>query len=547
MFCTVQAVAVSPANVASKAISEEHAGELAEAALAHFILSGSPGVENGSWDGASISPEPLIIYDLNGQLLFYHFDVLKEDARIGGIKIGASSLLPASVMSIDLTPRYWGSPGLDRQAEEFLASRYPGSKIVTCIPVWYRDSRIGLKIEYMQQGQSHNSSVIMDAVTGQPIGPDMAWSYYDALPDSDIKKNLDQWEREERNHTAVLNNARINFDRGTSTPTIKNSGSVQELQEDAGLTLLSQITTENQQSLYGSRKEFSVILRPQETDYYCKVATTQMICEYYGYRFSQSEIARASNVVIGEGMAIADQIYFIESRISKCCVYDNTPTFGEFRNEIDSTRPFDDGIRDGGYNHARLIIGYDDTTWSQPYLKVNDPWPPGDGERRWEPYSAKYHQEAVYVKDCQSKPDFQYKIISCPNILSPGQSFSLSDEIKNTGSSPAGASSNYYYLSTDNSYSTNDYPLGYRNVPALSAGASNTQSATLAVPTSVPAGNYYLIIRVDANGVVLESDENNNVWYYNTLITVSRSVTPPVASFRYSVSGKTVTFTDTST
>ncbi|HEY5997466.1 MAG TPA: CARDB domain-containing protein, partial [Candidatus Deferrimicrobiaceae bacterium] len=47
-------------------------------------------------------------------------------------------------------------------------------------------------------------------------------------------------------------------------------------------------------------------------------------------------------------------------------------------------------------------------------------------------------------------------------------------------------------------------------VAALASGAAQTGTASVAVPSNLPPGNYYLIACADSAGVVQESNEGNN-------------------------------------
>ena len=68
---------------------------------------------------------------------------------------------------------------------------------------------------------------------------------------------------------------------------------------------------------------------------------------------------------------------------------------------------------------------------------------------------------------------------------------------------------------------TNDHNGG------LAAGDSysNTQSAT--IPTSMAPGNYYLLVLIDGQGHVTETNEGNN--YYAIPITITKSDLVPTA------------------
>ena len=52
-------------------ITSEEAFEHANAQMISFIGAGAPNFEN--WAGAFIDPEPLVLFDINGQKLFYQF------------------------------------------------------------------------------------------------------------------------------------------------------------------------------------------------------------------------------------------------------------------------------------------------------------------------------------------------------------------------------------------------------------------------------------------------------------------------------------------
>src|SRR5438132_1755046 len=92
----------------------------------------------------------------------------------------------------------------------------------------------------------------------------------------------------------------------------------------------------------------------------------------------------------------------------------------------------------------------------------------------------------------------------------------LSWTVKNQGSGSAPIASWFdnVYLSTDNVFDNGDTLVASAlNPSALAPGASYTQTVQTGLP-SVSPGNYFLILRVDANNDLVESDETNN-----TLVT----------------------------
>jgi beta propeller repeat protein len=78
-----------------------------------------------------------------------------------------------------------------------------------------------------------------------------------------------------------------------------------------------------------------------------------------------------------------------------------------------------------------------------------------------------------------------------------------------------------YYLSRDKNLSSTDYLIGYRTINSLGAGQKTTSSKYCPI-NSIPANNYYLIGRVDANKQVVESNEFNNIKVGNQVIVKNK-------------------------
>jgi hypothetical protein len=53
--------------------------------------------------------------------------------------------------------------------------------------------------------------------------------------------------------------------------------------------------------------------------------------------------------------------------------------------------------------------------------------------------------------------------------------------------------------------------LGNRLVPQLAVAASSSGSTTVVIPAATVPGTYYVIAQADADGIVAESVESNNV------------------------------------
>ena len=97
-----------------------------------------------------------------------------------------------------------------------------------------------------------------------------------------------------------------------------------------------------------------------------------------------------------------------------------------------------------------------------------------------------------------------------PTTLSPGDSLTVSVQVKNQGTATTGATTTEVYMASSPDADLNTAtPLGSLNLDSLSAGASKTQTLVAPVP-AVPAGTYYLIAQADISNTALESNETSN-------------------------------------
>jgi uncharacterized repeat protein (TIGR01451 family) len=83
--------------------------------------------------------------------------------------------------------------------------------------------------------------------------------------------------------------------------------------------------------------------------------------------------------------------------------------------------------------------------------------------------------------------------------------------IVNQGTATAGACIVRLYLSDDSSYSANDVLLQQANIPSLGAGAQQVMKVQFSLPAGTSASGKFLIAVIDADNVVTESNETNNV------------------------------------
>jgi subtilase family serine protease len=145
----------------------------------------------------------------------------------------------------------------------------------------------------------------------------------------------------------------------------------------------------------------------------------------------------------------------------------------------------------------------------------------------------------------QIGPDLTVSALTVPGNGSADSTIVVNDTTKNLGGGASSASVTRFYLSTDTVLDGNDTTLaGSRDVATLDAGATSSGSTTVAIPASTPAGSYYVLAKADADGVIAETTETNNIAGRVIVIGADlqmSSITVPVKSG----AGLTITVSDT--
>jgi subtilase family serine protease len=140
--------------------------------------------------------------------------------------------------------------------------------------------------------------------------------------------------------------------------------------------------------------------------------------------------------------------------------------------------------------------------------------------------------------------DLVVSAISGSAVAAAGGAVSVTDTTKNQGGGNASASTTRYFLTTNTTLDAGDTPLGSRAVPPLAPGATSSQASTLTLPPGLATGSYYIAAQADADAVVPETAETNNVAF------MSVRVGPDLVVSALSVAGTTTpggpfTVTDT--
>jgi subtilase family serine protease len=109
-------------------------------------------------------------------------------------------------------------------------------------------------------------------------------------------------------------------------------------------------------------------------------------------------------------------------------------------------------------------------------------------------------------------PDLRVSSLTAPTYGAAGRTISISDTTANlSASSPAGASTTRFYLSSNATLDAADVALGSRAVSALASGASSAGTTLVTIPAGTATGTYYILATADGAHVLAEKNEANNV------------------------------------
>ncbi|MCM1986349.1 C39 family peptidase [Methanococcoides seepicolus] len=359
-------------------VSVEKALEHANAYMMYFTAENTPGFEK--WNGASIDPKPLELYDINGTKLYYLFSVKKEENVIGKMKVGANKKLGASVLTFEFNPIPMKVEEALKKSIEIGMEEYPNCEISSTVMVLYSYPKIGaMSVVIDSRGEMHR--IIVDAHTLEKV-PDKKitetengiWSVYEQISDIDVDDNIKKWNDSDKFTEAIKNANKEGI--STSEYIAKN----QIFRPDYTKT---------------SSKFLNVPLYGGETVFYCAPATAQMIAAYYGVQHTQDYIYGIMDDGSGGGCTNAEQLTYYKSSDGlnkKGSKEDTSPQYYEAVSEIDHSRPLKCGVT----GHARVCTGYLDNGYPA-YLAINDPSPMGQGSQYLEAWGSVVNY--IYVRD----------------------------------------------------------------------------------------------------------------------------------------------------
>jgi hypothetical protein len=392
-------------------VSKEKAREYVQLSIAKDWIGMSYGSEG--WTGAKLDKTPLDIYDLNGQLLFYEYSILKGNSIVGLVKASASKILGSPVIQTQTGERTWDPQNAIKRAKGNVRKNYPNARITNAQLVCFSYPKIGVRV-FIEDPKTGVESLIYDVASLSLVdrfGSDelegfTSWSFYNDIADPESDRREKRWDLAENELEVARAEVPDLFREGFATiDRNKNLKAILKVSPEviSSIPFISQriiqycphCSTHNCNSLHS-----------QQTDVYCAVATGQMILDFYRYYYNQNDIAISMGTTSG-GTGVYEQATGIRS-LSKNCLeasIDTTAAWSEAKTQIDLNRPLKSGIP----GHARACFGWKRQNIfvvgrirPRRWLYILDPWPWNadlcqGGAVYWEDWDAVNHTNFMYV------------------------------------------------------------------------------------------------------------------------------------------------------
>lgn len=362
-----------------------------------------------AWGGYDIEDEPLIIHDLNGQVLFYEFTVTNGKSQVGSIKTSASRVIGSPVVTIEFGPRTWSERKAVERAKQEASKRFPKARLSPPELVCYCYPKLGVRIFAEDKRGRHG--VIVDVADGSVVerlgdGEGFAaYSFYDEVAEPQREGRLRRFAQADREIEILQREGPELF----KAERLDNVAKVRDFFVSRSVGLVANISLYSSRVLkYGPRcnPHDCFQLYAQQTNVYCAVAAAQMILDFYRWNFTQDEIATVMNTDDG-GTDNPDQVAGYQSLSNQTLVatLDTSASWAEAKAEIDANRP----VKSGVPHHARAIAGWKRQNLSvvgsapKRWLLVYDPWPwnadiCAGGKIVWEDWDAIDHTNFITVR-----------------------------------------------------------------------------------------------------------------------------------------------------
>jgi hypothetical protein len=140
-------------------------------------------------------------------------------------------------------------------------------------------------------------------------------------------------------------------------------------------------------------------------------------------------------------------------------------------------------------------------------------------------YGGGYYDRSYDFNIYTQVPDLSvYSANVRQGYLYPGSSGFITTTLQNLGYADATNVNVKFYLSTDNVLDGGDALLGTHLFASVPVGMYTYEDAQIAVPETVTQGAYYLLVSVDPDNLIAETDETNNGNPYDYALTIDTAI-----------------------
>ncbi|GAB6286257.1 MAG: hypothetical protein STSR0009_24580 [Methanoregula sp.] len=179
-----------------------------------FAIDG-PYSTQPNWTGATLDPEPVVLYDINGRPQYYEFYLRNRGTVPCYFWTAANKLMGHVVFRI-----YEGAPAYNhtriaQDAARIISARYPAYPILSITSALYSGGYPHLCAMVMIRNTTSGKDerIIVDAFTQECVpdhpspdytGHEYAWSYLDSIPPDEYLSRAVQWELQDSNATRMI-------------------------------------------------------------------------------------------------------------------------------------------------------------------------------------------------------------------------------------------------------------------------------------------------------------------------------------------------------
>jgi hypothetical protein len=350
------------------------------------------GALNENWVGAKLNPEPLIIYDLNGQKLFYLFPVEKKGERVGEIYAASSKVLGAPVVVIGSITDPKKIKSLELSEQTIVNKKYNGFQIISSKLVCYDYPLIGLITTLKNQDTGEEKYILIDPRDGSDQEFDQLaqsnhskiYSYYDQISLEDMKIWVNTWNDNDKKlkkiETELFKKDPEIFVNYPDMDISKIDQIISNIKNSNDPTIRSLFLQDDQRIISGLTHS------TQYTDVWCGVATAQIISSKYMSEddlWSQYHIADMMGAYYPngtpKGTTLSGELNYYSVSVANGGLGKSSSSWADrpyttweaAHDEIENNRPLKIG-RDSPNYHARACAGWM-VNGGNPYLLFYDP------------------------------------------------------------------------------------------------------------------------------------------------------------------------------